>query len=54
MSDEHINDLWEDMRTLNDLYEKLRWGHEDKLDFFIEGQRIIIRNKTREDLNKLL
>ena len=44
---EHVNDLWEDMDTLNMLYEELCWDHNDILDFTIEGDRIIIKNKTR-------
>ena len=40
-------DLWDDMARLNALYEELCWDHNDILDFTIEGDRIIIKNKTR-------
>jgi len=43
------NDLYEDMRVLNALYEELCWDWEDDLQFMIEGDRIVIRNKTIED-----
>ncbi len=42
------NDLYEDMRILNSLYEELMWDHEDDLQFSIEGDRIIVRNVTLE------
>ena len=42
------NALWEDISTLNTLYEELCWDHDDDLQFTIEGDRIIIVNKTRE------
>ena len=29
------NALWEDMRSLNELYEELEWGHNDRLTFKI-------------------
>ena len=41
-------DLWEDMRRLNALYEELCWDHNDALDFTIEGNRIIIKNASKE------
>ena len=42
------NDLWEDMATLNTLYEELCWDHVDVLEFVpdYEMNQIIIRNKT--------
>ena len=40
-------DMYDDMRRLNALYEELCWDHNDILDFIIEGDRIIIKNKTR-------
>ena len=52
--DDHLNDIegptdmYEDMTTLNMLYEELCWDHKDVLHFFIEDGRIIIRNKTLE------
>ena len=47
---EHINDLWEDMDTLNMLYEELCWAHDDVLEFVpdYKNDRIIIKNKSRE------
>ena len=50
MEDEHVNDLWEDMETLNTLYEELMWGHNDILEFVpdYKNNRIIIKNKTHE------
>ncbi len=44
------NDLYEDMRILNSLYEELLWDHEDDLQFSIEGDRIIVRNVTLEGM----
>ena len=41
---EHVNDLYEDMRILNSLYEELMWNTEDDLQFSIEGDKIIISN----------
>ena len=41
-------DLWEDMKKLNALYDKLQWDHRDYLEFTIEGNHITIRNKSRE------
>jgi len=47
------NDLWDDMRRLNTLYEELMWSHDDELGFIIENGRIVIFNKTHEDyINK--
>tara|TARA_Y100001970_G_scaffold215636_1_gene263843 strand:- start:967 stop:1113 length:147 start_codon:yes stop_codon:yes gene_type:complete len=43
------NQLWEDMSRLNTLYEELMWDHDDTLEFIIEGDRIIIYNKTLEE-----
>ena len=44
-------DLYEDMRTLNALYEELMWDHNDVLEFVADykNNRIIVRNKTLED-----
>ena len=42
------NALWEDMSTLNALYEELCWDHDDKLQFRIEDDRIVIVNTTRD------
>ena len=36
------------MRRLNALYEELCWDHNDALDFTIEGNRIIIKNASKE------
>ena len=47
------NDLCDDMRRLNTLYEELMWSHDDELEFIIENGRIVIFNKTHEDyINK--
>ena len=40
--------LWEDMRRLNTLYEELKWGYDDVLEFTIENERIVIYNRTQE------
>ena len=47
--DEEPSDMYEDMAKLNMLYEELCWDHDDILQFFIEGDRIVIRNKTLEE-----
>ena len=46
------NDLWEDMATLNTLYEELCWDHDDVLEFITDhaNDRIIIQNKSRKGL----
>ena len=49
MEDHQVNDLWEDMDRLNSLYEELLWDHDDELQFFIEGNRIVIRKIDQED-----
>ena len=41
-------DLWDDMHKLNSLYEELCWDHRDYLEFAIECNKIVIRNKSRE------
>ena len=41
-------DLWEDMARLNTLYEDLCWDNNDVLDFIIEGNRIVIKNASKE------
>ena len=41
-----MNDLYEDMRVLNALYEELCWDWEDGLQFSIEGDRIVVTNKS--------
>ena len=47
MSEEHVNDLYEDMERLNALYEELMWPHDVELDFSAdyENNRIIISLK---------
>ena len=47
MSEEHINDLNEDMERLNALYEEMMWPHDVELDFSAdyENNRIIIQLK---------
>ncbi len=47
------NALFEDMQTLNDLYEELLWHPEDELQFSHDGEKIIITNKTLELNGKL-
>ena len=42
-------DLYQDMATLNSLYEELMWDHRDTLEFVAdyENDRIIIRKKRK-------
>ena len=44
------NDLWQDMETLNTLYEELCWDVNDCLEFVpdYKNNRIIIVNRTME------
>ena len=42
------SDLWEDMATLNALYEELCWPADDQLTFQIDGDKIVIRNVFQE------
>lgn len=44
-------DLWQDMETLNTLYEELCWHHQDILQFQADFKNncIIIRNKTADN-----
>ena len=46
--DEQPNDLYEDMATLNSLYEELCWDHDEVLEFVpdFKNDRIIIKRKT--------
>lgn len=44
-----INDLYDDMERLNDLYEELMWAHDDPLTFQIDGDKIVIRNINQEE-----
>ena len=46
------NDMYDDMRRLNALYEELMWEHDDELQFMIENGRIVILNKTHEEYIK--
>lgn len=41
------NALYEDLRKLNALYEELMWDHDDKLEFRIDGNKILIINATK-------
>ena len=34
---EHVNDLWDDMKRLNALYEELCWDHTVRLEFSIDS-----------------
>ena len=47
--DDQPNDLWEDMATLNSLYEELCWEHDEVFEFIpdFKNDRIIIQRKTR-------
>ena len=51
--DDTPSDLFEDMATLNALYEELMWDHKDILEFSADydNNQIIIRNKTQEGHN---
>tara|TARA_B100001778_G_scaffold334030_1_gene344108 strand:+ start:1505 stop:1654 length:150 start_codon:yes stop_codon:yes gene_type:complete len=44
--------LYEDMRRLNTLYEELMWDYDDVLEFTIENERIVIYNRTQEELKR--
>ena len=44
------NALYEDMQKLDDLYNELLWHPDDVLQFTHDGQKIIIINKTQENL----
>ena len=44
--------LYEDMRRLNALYEELMWDYDDVLEFTIENERIVIYNRTQEELKR--
>ena len=48
--DEEPTDLYDDMRTLNSLYEELCWNHDDILEFIpdYKNDRIIIKRKHYE------
>ncbi len=50
--DDTPSDLFEDMATLNALYEELMWNHKDILEFSADYDNncIIIRNKTQKRL----
>ena len=43
------NDLYDDMRRLNALYEELCWNDDDELVFTHDGERVIIYNKTQNE-----
>ncbi len=44
-------DLYQDMETLNTLYEELMWDHDDQLEFTpdYKNDRIVIRNKSKDN-----
>ena len=46
------NDMYDDMRRLNALYEELMWSDNDDLEFIIENNRIVILNRTHEEYIK--
>ena len=39
---------WQDLETLDALYERLGWNSTDELTFRIEGNHIVIRNLFQE------
>ncbi len=43
---EHVNDLWEDMDTLNMLYEELCWGHDEVLNYGPSSGEIVVSDKN--------
>ena len=46
------NDMYDDMRRLNALYEELMWSNDDELQFMIENGLIVILNRTHEEYIK--
>ncbi len=46
------NDLYDDMRRLNALYEELMWSNDDELQFIIENGRIVILKDTLAKLKE--
>ena len=42
--------LWKDIQKLDDMYEELLWDPDDELQFTHDGKRVIIINKTQENL----
>ena len=42
----NLNQLFEDMQKLDDMYEELLWHPDDELQFTHDGERIIIYNKS--------
>ena len=50
MSEEQVNDLYEDMERLNALYEEMMWPHDVELEFCAdyENNRIIISLKDEK------
>ena len=51
MSEEQVNDLYEDMERLNALYEEMMWPHDVDLEFSAdyENNRIIISLKDEKE-----
>ena len=47
IDEHHVNDLYEDMKKLNALYEELMWPHDVILEFKADfkNNRIIIEPK---------
>jgi len=43
---------FEDLATLDALYERLGWNKTDELTFLIEGNHIVIRNLFQEQRQK--
>ncbi|AJK27432.1 hypothetical protein PTIM40_5 [Cyanophage P-TIM40] len=39
--------LWEDMKRLNDVMEELMWDPDDEIIFSHNGKDIIIKNRTQ-------
>tara|TARA_B100000427_G_scaffold89059_1_gene73387 strand:- start:4628 stop:4801 length:174 start_codon:yes stop_codon:yes gene_type:complete len=48
-------DLYQDMETLNSLYEELCWDTNHHLEFVPDyaNDQIIIRNKTKDESSRL-
>ena len=47
------NDLYDDMRRLNALYEELMWSNDDEFTILsLKNGRIVILNKTHEEYIK--
>ena len=43
---------WQDIQKLDDMYEELMWHPDDELQFTHDGEKIIIYNKTKENIKE--